>query len=137
MSNTQESKDTVVRFYNALAQGDIATLQKLGRPDYIQHNPFFETGIDGLIKMIRSRPVRPSDAPPIPPLEFVRIIAEGDYVMTLRRMPARGERASLPDSEVANVDIFRVQDGKVAEHWDYQEQFPRGNRPPKNSNGRF
>jgi predicted SnoaL-like aldol condensation-catalyzing enzyme len=42
-----------------------------------------------------------------------------------------------PGKERANVDIFRVQDGKVAEHWDYQETFPRGDEPPKNDNGRF
>jgi len=38
---------------------------------------------------------------------------------------------------MANIDIFRLQDGKVAEHWDYQERFPRGDTPPKNQNGRF
>jgi hypothetical protein len=30
---TQTDKAVVVRFYNALVQGDIATLQALGRPD--------------------------------------------------------------------------------------------------------
>jgi len=38
---------------------------------------------------------------------------------------------------MANIDIFRLQDGKVAEHWDYQERFPLGDTPPKNQNGRF
>jgi predicted SnoaL-like aldol condensation-catalyzing enzyme len=42
-----------------------------------------------------------------------------------------------PEAERANVDIFRLQDGKVAEHWDYSENFPRGTEPPKNNNGRF
>jgi predicted SnoaL-like aldol condensation-catalyzing enzyme len=121
-----------IRFYNALAQGDVATLQAFGRPDYIQHNPAFETGLAGLIKRINERPARPPGSPPIPPLEFVRTAAEGDFVWTLRRMPPPG-----PGKERANVDIFRVQDGKVAEHWDYQEIFPHGDEPPKNSNGRF
>jgi len=58
MSETNAVKDLVVRFYNALAQGDIETLQALGRPDYIQHNPYFETGIEGLVKAIQAQPAR-------------------------------------------------------------------------------
>jgi predicted SnoaL-like aldol condensation-catalyzing enzyme len=131
-AQTEANKALAIRFYNALAQGDVATLQALGRPDYIQHNPAFETGLQGLIKRIGERPPRAPDAPPIPPIEFARTAAEGDFVWTLRRMPSPG-----PGKERANVDIFRVQDGKIAEHWDYQETFPRGEEPPKNSNGRF
>jgi predicted SnoaL-like aldol condensation-catalyzing enzyme len=131
-AQTEANKALVIRFYNALAQGDVGTLQALGRPDYIQHNPAFETGLTGLINRIKERPARPPGSPPIPPLEFVRTAAEGDLVWTLRKMPPPG-----PGKERANVDIFRVQDGKVAEHWDYQETFPRGDEPPKNDNGRF
>jgi predicted SnoaL-like aldol condensation-catalyzing enzyme len=131
-AQTETNKTLVIRFYNALAQGDTATLQALGRPDYIQHNPAFETGLAGLIKRINERPARPPGSPPIPPLEFVRTAAEGDFVWLLRKMPQ-----PAPGKERANVDIFRVQDGKVAEHWDYQETFPRGDEPPKNANGRF
>jgi predicted SnoaL-like aldol condensation-catalyzing enzyme len=131
-AQTEANKALAIRFYNALAQGDIATLQALGRPDYIQHNPAFETGLAGLIKRISERPARPPGSPPIPPLEFVRTAAEGDFVWLLRKMPPLAS-----GKERANVDIFRVQDGKVAEHWDYQETFPRGDEPPKNNNGRF
>jgi predicted SnoaL-like aldol condensation-catalyzing enzyme len=131
-AQTETNKALVIRFYNALVQGDTATLQALGRPDYIQHNPAFETGLAGLIKRINERPARPPGSPSVPPLEFVRTAAEGDFVWLLRKMPQ-----PAPGKERANVDIFRVQDGKVAEHWDYQETFPRGDEPPKNANGRF
>jgi predicted SnoaL-like aldol condensation-catalyzing enzyme len=131
-AKTAANKALVIRFYNALVQGDVATLRALGRPDYIQHNPAFPTGLDGLAQRISERPARPVGSPPIPPLEFVRSAAEGDFVWLLRKMPAPG-----PGKERANVDIFRVQDGKVAEHWDYQETFPRGDDPPRNDNGRF
>lgn len=127
------NKELVIQFYNALQRRDFDTIRRLGRPDYIQHNPAFETGIDGLIRTLQTRPAPASPGP----LQFVRIVAEGDYVVTLRRMAPRGERAHLPGAEMANVDFFRIQDGLVAEHWDYQEQFPRGDEPPKNDNGRF
>lgn len=132
--NTQRSpKEIVIEFYNAIARRDFDTIRKLGRADYIQHNPDFEDGLEGLIRTIKASTHPPATAP----LQFIRVIAEGDYVMTLRRMPPRGEKASLPGAEMANVDIFRMQDGLIAEHWDYQEQFPRSSAPPKNDNGRF
>jgi predicted SnoaL-like aldol condensation-catalyzing enzyme len=135
-AQVESNKKTAIAFYNALSQGDVATLQALGRPDYIQHNPAYETGLQGLIKRIQSRPPRAADAPPIPPLQFVRVIAEGDFVMTLRKMSPPAGTSAAPGAERANVDIFRVQDGKVAEHWDYQETFPRGTED-LNHNGRF
>src|ERR1700735_228652 len=133
----EQNKQVVIRFYNALMQGDIDTLKALGRPDYRQHNPAFGDTLQGLIDRIHERPARPAGAPPIPPLPFVRVIAGGDYVMLLRRMGVTRGAVPTPEAERANVDIFRLQDGKVAEHWDYSENFPRGTEPPKNNNGRF
>jgi predicted SnoaL-like aldol condensation-catalyzing enzyme len=133
----EQNKQTVIRFYNALMQGDIDTLKALGRPDYRQHNPAYGDTLQGLVDRIHARPARPEGAPPIPPLQFVRVIAEGDYVMLLRRMGVTPGTEPTPEAERANVDIFRLQDGKVAEHWDYSENFPRGTEAPKNNNGRF
>jgi predicted SnoaL-like aldol condensation-catalyzing enzyme len=45
----------------------------------------------------------------------------------LRKMPS-----PAPGKERANVDIFRAQDSKVAEHWDYQETFPPRRRAVAN-----
>jgi predicted SnoaL-like aldol condensation-catalyzing enzyme len=133
----EQNKQLVIRFYNALAQGDTDTLKALGRPDYRQHNPAYGDTLQGLIDRIHERPARPAGSPPIPPLQFVRTVAEGDFVWLLRRMGTTPGSEPTPEAERANVDIFRVQDGKVAEHWDYQETFPRGTEPPKNNNGRF
>ena len=127
------TRAVVIAFYNAIAQRDYETLRRLGRPDYIQHNPDFETGLDGLIRTLRTRTTPAATRP----LEFVRVLVDGDFVMTLRRAPPLADRASEPGAEIAVVDIFRVQGGLVAEHWDYKEHFPRTNGPPKNENGRF
>jgi predicted SnoaL-like aldol condensation-catalyzing enzyme len=108
MHRRQTKKTLVIQFYNALVQGDIATLRALGRPDYIQHNPAFETGLAGLNKRINERPARPLGSPPIPALEFVRTAAEGDFLWLLRKMPPLA-----PGEERANVDIFRVQDARL------------------------
>ena len=141
LTTAEKNKDVVIRFYNALAHGDIATVRELGRPDYIQHNPSAATGLQGVIDFFQSRPPQPAGTPPAPPLQFVRVIADDSFVMTLQRIAplptVAGQPAPPPDGELALVDIFRIQDGKVAEHWDYFETFPRGNTPPKNNNGRF
>src|SRR5690349_4167307 len=99
----ERNRDLVVRFYNALVQGDVTTLQALGRTDYIQHNPNFETGLEGLIKAIKARPPRAADAPAVPPLQFVRVIADGELVMTLRRasLPAAAGQPENPQAERA------------------------------------
>jgi predicted SnoaL-like aldol condensation-catalyzing enzyme len=142
-SVSERNKQIVIRFYNALAQADEATVRALGRPDYIQHNPSIETGLESIINhFIRNRPPGTVQTAP---LEFAHVLADGDYVVTIRRIAGRGGPPGQtpagppppPDVERANIDLWRVQDGKVAEHADYMEQFPRGSDPPKNSNGRF
>jgi predicted SnoaL-like aldol condensation-catalyzing enzyme len=137
LTGIEANKQTAIRFYNALMQGDVETLKALGRPDYRQHNPAYGDTLQGLVDRINQRAPRPAGSPPIPQLQFVRVIAEGDFVMLLRRMPVAPNPEPTPQAERANVDIFRLQDGKVAEHWDYSENFPRGTDPPKNNNGRF
>ena len=133
MSSDHETRDVVIAFYNGIAQRDYETLRRLGRPDYVQHNPDFETGVEGLIRTLQARTTPAATRP----LEFVRVLVDGNFVMTLRRAPPLPDRASEPGAEMAIVDIFRVQDGRVAEHWDYKEHFPRGSGAPKNDNGRF
>jgi predicted SnoaL-like aldol condensation-catalyzing enzyme len=133
VSSDRKTRDIVIAFYNGIAQRDYETLRKLGRPDYIQHNPDFETGLHGLIQTLQARNTPAASQP----LEFVRVLVDGDFVMTLRRAPPISERASEPGAEIAIVDIFRVQSGLVAEHWDYKEHFPRSSGTPKNRNGRF
>lgn len=133
MNTPLTTRELVIAFYNAISQRDHGTIRRLGRPDYIQHNPDFETGLDGLIRTLQARTTPAATTP----LEFVRVLVDGDHVMTLRRAPPLPGRANEPDAEMAIVDIFRVQDGLVAEHWDYKEHFPRGTGEPRNANGRF
>ncbi len=60
------------------------------------------------------------------------VIAEGDlvalYVHSVRVPGTRGRRI---------VDIFRVSDGKVVEHWDVIQDIPESMYPPINDNGPF
>jgi predicted SnoaL-like aldol condensation-catalyzing enzyme len=47
------------------------------------------------------------------------VIAEGDLVMTHGLIPTSPE-----DRGMAAADIFRLEDGKIVEHWDVVQPVP-------------
>lgn len=60
------------------------------------------------------------------------MIAEGDLVVL------HVHSVVIPNSPGRMiVDIFRVEDGKVAEHWDVIQEIPVALFPPLNDNGLF
>lgn len=78
--------------------------------DYIQRNPLIPSGsapVKALLQQLAA-----SDAPAAQPTELHRIIGEGDLVATHSTLFGFG-----PTPLVA-FDIFRIEDGKIAEHWD-------------------
>ena len=85
------------------------------REDYIQHNPNAGQGLAGVQEYIRkTRPERPINAALDLPL--INLIAEGDTVMTAFVRPEKDANGQTYYSTW--FDLFRIQDGKIAEHWD-------------------
>jgi predicted SnoaL-like aldol condensation-catalyzing enzyme len=85
--------------------------------DYIQHNPNVVTGRAAMVEyMKKTRPVRSID--PIITFPVISIMAEGDLVMvaTVSYSPD----PEKPDTKYAwtHFDMFRIENGKIAEHWD-------------------
>jgi predicted SnoaL-like aldol condensation-catalyzing enzyme len=62
-------------------------------------------------------------------MDFKRIIAEGNLVAVHSHL-----KPNLQDRGVAVVDIFRVEDGKMVEHWDVIQPVPT---QAANKNGMF
>ena len=116
----EHNKQLVMRFYNALIAGDKATLTEVMREDYKQHQPEAESGRAGLFKFIDKRPPLPAGSPPPPAPKFIRTVAEGDYVFLFVHFAAGQGRP-----ERAAVDMFRIQDGKLAEHWAVIQPVPQ------------
>ena len=83
--------------------------------DYIQHNPNAAQGLAGLVDYVRaSRPVRElKDTLDLP---LIQLIAEGDYVMTSFVRPEQDAAGETYYSTW--FDLYRIENGKVAEHWD-------------------
>jgi predicted SnoaL-like aldol condensation-catalyzing enzyme len=84
------------------------------RDDYTQHNPNVPTGLQGFLDYF-SHIGPPQDIPDsIPGLVTIR--AEGDMVILAfvdeRPNPSGGTYTTTW------FDMFRIQDGKIAEHWD-------------------
>jgi predicted SnoaL-like aldol condensation-catalyzing enzyme len=84
--------------------------------DMIQHNPNFTNGNEQLKRNAGKNPPLPINNPIH--RKFVTIMAEGD--MVLAAFPRE-----LPDPDDASktyttvqFDLYRIQNGKVAEHWD-------------------
>ena len=90
---------------------DPTVLDRLFSDDYKQHNPQIPNGtaaIKGILQKL------PKDFQYKPGL----VVADGDYVMVHGRYVGWG-----PKPMVA-VDIFRVANGKIAEHWDVLQPVP-------------
>lgn len=94
-------------------------------PDYINHNPFAATGRDAAVNFLQPF----FDANPQARYIVHRVIAEGDLVAV------HNEARFNPDQQPsAVVDIFRVENCKIVEHWDVIQQVPAQSA---NDNGMF
>jgi predicted SnoaL-like aldol condensation-catalyzing enzyme len=83
--------------------------------DYIQHNPNAEQGLKGVQDYVRAtRPVRPIEDKLELPL--IHLMAEGDYVQTVFVRPEKDAEGRTYYSTW--FDLFRIEDGKIVEHWD-------------------
>jgi len=120
------NKKNVVEFYEkAINQKDFDAASKYLGPRYIQHNPTAPDGAEGLKGFIGFLKSKFPEAKS----EIKRVFADGDYVIlhvhAVREPGSRGR---------AIVDIFRLENGKIVEHWDVAQDIPE---KAANSNGMF
>jgi predicted SnoaL-like aldol condensation-catalyzing enzyme len=85
---------------------DYVAAARFWSPNYIQHSAHIPPGRAGLFDLIRS-------IPPTLRYEAGVMLAEGDFVMVHGRFSGMGQ----PTNWIV-VDIIRVEDGVLAEHWD-------------------
>lgn len=109
------NKALVVEFYEAVIfERDLTNIDQYIGDTYIQHNPHLKDGKDALAALIGSLP-----KPNQPVGEIVRVIAEADLVVL------HVKYFGWPSPEGgAVIDIFRVDNGKIVEHWDVVQAIP-------------
>ena len=114
MADLESNKQTV-RAYYELAFNDhepeLAVERYVG-DRYVQHNPQAPDGPEAFIGFVKAFPEAS--------VEIRRIVAEDDIVVThsLIRFSADDERGTVA------ADFFRVEDGRIVEHWDVLQPFP-------------
>lgn len=122
----RHNKALVMEFYDkALNAKDFDAASKYLGSRYTQHNPTAKDGPEGLKGFIAFL----KDKFPNSHSEIKQAFADGDYVIlhvhSVREPGTRGN---------AIIDIFKLERGKVVEHWDAVQPIPEN---PLNSNTMF
>ena len=117
MDASLSNKKIVLDAFTALfVEFDPEQARKLLAKNYIQHNPFVPTGLEPIlsaITLLRESGLKPT---------IHRVIAEADLVA----LHVTYENAEFFGASVlVGFDIFRVENGLVAEHWDNLQAPPR------------
>lgn len=101
------NKEIVAEFYDiCFNQGDLSVLDRFMRDDYRQHSPEVEDGKAGFIKFFEGFLAMKPHA------EIIKLLQDDDLVCVFFK-------CSFENGVVAKVfDMYRLEDGKLAEHWD-------------------
>ncbi|MGZ3775166.1 MAG: nuclear transport factor 2 family protein [Pseudobdellovibrionaceae bacterium] len=121
-----ENNKKIVREFYDLAFNKHQPLEAANKylaENYIQHNPYVADGRKGFIDAFANA------SPDSSTTQFKRFMAEGDLVM----IHSHG-KTNPDDRGVAVIDIFRVQNNKIVEHWDVGQKIPATS---KNNNTMF
>ncbi len=121
------NKELVTRFYDAFygarESGDLDAIDAFVAEDYIQHEVGVAPGREGLKDLLREM----ATYPPHPAPELRHLIAEGDIVIAHQIRPG----ATADDPPLAEgVDIFRIADGQLVEHWGISAAYPAPDATP-------
>lgn len=123
MTQAETNKQIVTAAYQRIfGDLDITGVDVYMSKDFLQHNPTTADGPEGvkaLVQMLIAQGVKKQKC------SFKHVVAEGDIVFLHSRYEMGGK-------EWRFIDIYRLEDGKLAEHWDAMMPMPdvRGNNNP-------
>ncbi len=128
LSKTEANKTLVKNFLeDILINGQMDKIGKYFDGDkYIQHNPQIADGLSGLghaLEYMASQGL-------VMKFDKVhKVLGEGNFVLAVNEGSFGGEPTSF-------YDLFRIENGKIAEHWDVIEPIA-AQETWKNKNGKF
>ena len=128
LDKTEANKTLVKNFVeDILVNGKMDKLAGYFNGDnYIQHNPQIADGLSGLGKALEYLATKGITMK----YDTVhKVFGEGNFVLVVSEGLFDGKHTSF-------YDLFRVEKGKIAEHWDTIEEIP-AKENWKNNNGKF
>jgi predicted SnoaL-like aldol condensation-catalyzing enzyme len=122
--DAEERKQVVLSFYKtAFEEKDPEKALRLYVGDYYrQHNPTVPDQKEGFVKYVKIRVAQNPDRKVL----IKRVLVDGDYVILHIHhvfAPTDEAYAQAPHG-LAGIDIFRLENGKVVEHWDVLQPVP-------------
>lgn len=128
LDKTEQNKELVQNFVNDVLHGKNPSkiTEYISSEKYNQHNPFVKDGLAGLGEAIEYL-TSINDM-------FIyekthKVLGEGDFVLTVSEGKWHGKAHSF-------YDLFRVENGKITEHWDTIEEILVEDKR-QNNNGKF
>lgn len=107
----EQNKALVLEAFDTLFnRRDYVAAERYWSDRYIQHSAHIAPGRGGLFNLVRTLPSTLR-------YESRLVVAEGDYVIAHGRFSGNGR----PAAWIA-ADIVRMEDGKLAEHWDVLQE---------------
>jgi predicted SnoaL-like aldol condensation-catalyzing enzyme len=123
ISVAERNRALVLHGFREFAAGNIEALRPLLREDFVEHSPGNPSGRDAFLEWIAAAPVAGAA------LELKRVVADDEFVVVHYRMVTPGDERGT-----AVIDIWRLTDGRIAEHWDVVQPVPEPSATP---NGMF
>ena len=110
----KSNKTIVLECYRKIIRDlDLSVIDQYIHDDYIQHSPSVKNGKAGIVEMLMFLKTLPK--PTVQQVSpIIRLIAEGDYVAIHLNVAFMGKH-------IVVIDMYRLQNGKLAEHWDASE----------------
>lgn len=104
-----------------LEGGHLELAEKYFAESYMQHNPNAATGRKAVVEFF-SKFSKPHEIADTIKSKVVAIIVEGDLVMIsfTRELPDPADKSKKYTTTW--FDMFRIENGKIAEHWDCAEK---------------
>ena len=127
LDKTEDNRALARRFTEQVLIGrQLDLLPDYVRADLIQHSPDLTDGLPALRSALQATE---NGTPAIRYQHLHRVLAEGNFVLCASEGQLNGKHTSF-------YDLYRIADGRIAEHWDTVEAIPPRSAW-KNNNGKF
>lgn len=120
MPNETDPRALAERFVTLMVSGDVERFSEVVAQNYRQHNPMVKQGLTGILEGAAwFRGVFPDLT-----VRIERLVVEGDFVAGYftwsgtQRSELMGVPASGRVATWTSMDFWKVEHGKLAEHWD-------------------